>query len=282
MRWASVAVAAALLACTASGALGATTRAPLQLGFVRSWSIWLASPAGNHAHVVVRRKRPYRYLEPAWSRDGSLAVTQYEDTETHGYSSVAIIRPKRQRLHINTSTFDGRAAWSPNGKLVVYVEYKWSNGGTLNIANLVTRLVIPISEGGGSSEDLDDEPAWSPDGRTIAFTRPQVGAVDPRNLYVIGANGKGVRQVTTSTALNPSWSPDSGSIVFDNEHQIHVIRADGSAERPLTAGPNDSEPAWSPDGRQIAFQRGSSVWVMNADGSGAHRVVRNATQPAWK
>jgi Tol biopolymer transport system component len=287
MRSAGVAIAVGLLALGTGGASSAAARAQLQIGFVRNGSIWLASPTGRQAHVVVRSKSPYSYLEPAWSRGGSLAVTEYEDTYPHGYSAVAIIRPKRRTLRISHGIFAGRAAWSPNGKLVVFVDYNYGTppGGTLEIANLSTRRSIPISEGGGSPLDIDDEPAWSPDGRTIAYTRPEID--DDYNyvashLFAVRANGKETRQITASPASNPTWSPGGDSIAFDNDHQIFVIRADGTGERRLTAGTHDSEPAWSPNGRQIAFQRRSSIWVMNADGSRAHRVLRNAAQPAWK
>src|SRR6478672_8615118 len=76
----------------------------LQLGFIRGDSVWLASPTGTHAHAVVPKKAPYRYVEPAWSRTGDLAVTRYEDTESHGYSEVAVIRPRRRRLYVGPGT----------------------------------------------------------------------------------------------------------------------------------------------------------------------------------
>jgi Tol biopolymer transport system component len=285
MRSLAVGVGAAVLVlATPASALQADPGR--QLGFVRNGSIWLSAPNGQRAHVVVRRKSPYSYLEPAWSRGGTLAVTQYEETESHGYSRIAVIRAKRRRLFIGVGTFSGSPTWSPNGKLIAFVNYNYGTppGGTLSIANLATRAVVPLGGGGGSPDDIDDEPAWSPAGRTIAFTRPEFddsGNYVTRHLFVIGANGKGLRELTPSPAFNPSWSPDGRSIVFDNERAIYVIAADGTGQRRLTTSGTNSEPAWSPDGRRIAFQRGTAVWVMNADGTNAHRILRNAAQPAW-
>jgi Tol biopolymer transport system component len=271
-------------------AFGSTSHAAqhsqLELGFVRADSIWLASPTGSNAHIVLRKKSPYTYLEPAWSRFGDLAVTQYEETESHGYSDVEIIRPAKRKLFIGTGIFNGRASWAPDGKRLVFVGYNYGEppGGTLEIRSLAAGSAVSVSKN-ASSDDIDDEPAWSPDAKTIAFTRPQFDANDDyvtRHLFLIGSNGQGERQLTKTPAFNPSWSPDSRRIVFDNGHNIYVIPAVGGTPRRLTSAGTNSEPSWSPDGNAIAFQRGSAIWIMNTTGSSAHRVLRNAQQPAWK
>jgi TolB protein len=89
--------------------------------------------------------------------------------------------------------------------------------------------------------------------------------------------------LTQTRAHNPSWSPDSRRIVFDDGYDIDVVNADGSGLRSLiSTSARETDPAWSPDGRQIAFVRGGSIWLMNVNGHHARRLIRHGLQPAWK
>jgi Tol biopolymer transport system component len=107
-----------------------------------------------------------------------------------------------------------------------------------------------------------------------------------REIYVMNADGSGVRNLTTNPAddRDPAWSPDGGQIAFhsmrDGNGEIYVMNADGSNPRNLTNNPaSDFHPAWSPDGRQIAFYSDRSgdgeVWVMNADGSSPRNLTNS-------
>lgn len=136
------------------------------------------------------------------------------------------------------------------------------------------------------------EPAWSPDGRTIAFASKRSGTFD---LYAMNADGSGTRRLTSTKDDDgqPTWSPDGERIAFTrgSSGRIYVMGADGSGVRRLTGEEVDeAEPAWSPDGRLIAYSRkapGSSVrelWLVGPDGSQGRRVTTLggvAQAPAW-
>jgi Tol biopolymer transport system component len=83
------------------------------------------------------------------------------------------------------------------------------------------------------------EPAWSPDGRKIAFRSTRNGN---RDIYVMNADGSGKRNLTRNVAWDsrPSWSPDGRKIAFvsnrDGRLEAHVMNADGSGQRSLTQG----------------------------------------------
>jgi TolB protein len=106
--------------------------------------------------------------------------------------------------------------------------------------------------GGGNA------PAWSPDGRTIAFTSDRTGN---DSIYAMNADGGNVRRLTIDDHHNDNamWSPDGKQIVFssnrDGNNEIYVMNADGSGATNLTNNPAliHDVPAWSPDGRMISF-----------------------------
>ena len=131
-----------------------------------------------------------------------------------------------------------------------------------------------------------DGPAWSPDGRRIAF---EVGVNEyPSLIYVVDVDGSGLRRLTRREQAydrhsSPVWSPDGKTIAFegynDGNHWINVVGADGSGQRELSqrGGPYlDVAPVWSQDGRSIMFTKLSddAVYAMRRDGSGRRVVGR--------
>jgi TolB protein len=139
---------------------------------------------------------------------------------------------------------------------------------------------------------FQDEPAWSHDGRLIAFTSTRDG---PVHIYVMNADGSGTRRVTDSKDddSRPTWSPDGRFIAFARGEagDLWRVRADGSGLYHIDADPAaESDPAWSPKGGWIAYSRrtpGTSVqeiWLERPDGTHAHALTHIGAvsiTPAW-
>ena len=138
-------------------------------------------------------------------------------------------------------------------------------------------------------------PAWSPDGRTLAYTFAEPPA--PGQLVLTNPDGTDRRPLTTDDrgGYLPAWSPDGARIAYLAQRggdtataELMVIGADGTSPRQLTS--NDAQEygaSWSPDGRRLAVgsKRDGTwrVYLMDADGADARPLpgTERGNAPAW-
>jgi Tol biopolymer transport system component len=121
---------------------------------------------------------------------------------------------------------------------------------------------------------VDSDPAWSPDGRRLAFTRT-MDDYRSFHVYVMRADGSGVRRVTQGRYdWRPAWSPNGRWILYQSTTGLRRVQPDGSGVRRIgAAGIDAAFPSWTASGR-IAYARRGWVWTARADGSDRHRLVR--------
>ena len=113
-------------------------------------------------------------------------------------------------------------------------------------------------------EGLQTDPAFSPDGRSIAYASDRAGNFD---IWVQALDGSQPRQLTHSPSpdTQPAWSPDGTRIVFRSEREqggLFRVSAEGGPETQLTTF--GVHPTWSANGTEVLFRTNSLSGIQSA------------------
>ena len=171
-----------------------------------------------------------------------------------------------------------------DGELIAYVQYNLNDADIYVVHPDGTRPRQLTTNPG-----FDLSPAWSPDGKRIAFSSSNYRSYRGGSfgIFVMDDDGANQLRLTSGFDFGPSWSPDGSRIAFQRDSAIWLMNADGTNAVPLVGGSlYGSGPDWSPDGKRIAFSRLGNgitgIWTIGADGSNPVRVTSELDDaPAW-
>ena len=115
-----------------------------------------------------------------------------------------------------------------------------------------------------NSSDQEFDPVWSPDGKRIVFGRCEGSCPSfLSEVWVINADGTGLKQLTHGGGFPGAWSPDGKRIAFVANRvgddvsleEVFTMNVDGSGVTQVTSNHfRDFPTAFSPNGKQILFQ----------------------------
>jgi Tol biopolymer transport system component len=277
-----------------------------RIAFVREGSVWIMEADGGNPEQLSVRATEAADEAPAISPRGEAVA--YASSRGGSFQiyvmSLEELLPKP--VTDGSGGGDRSPTWAPDGKRIafvrgapgekraIYIADLGASGGAMPAPELLVELDSDRTEHAGM-------PAWSPDGRTIAFSADRREG-NGTALWAIDLDSKRLRRLTPARPgawflreVHPSWSPDGKRVAFaSNRHvasgdhaeelDIYVIGADGSGLTRLTDDPAAAtDPTFSPDGTRLYFASSRErqnayemeLYVMAATGGKQRRLTRD-------
>ncbi len=214
------------------------------------YALVVADSDGANPQTVFDSNEPI--MSPDWSPDGKyLAYVSFEDQHPAIYWQN--IYTGRRELLSEKPGLNSAPAFSPDGKYLALVLSSSPGNPDIYVMDLSTHSLRRIT----TSDAIDTEPEWSPDGRSLYFTSDRGGSPQ---IYKVNLSGGSPQRITFDGTYNarPRISPDGQTLamVHRDNGQLHiaVMNLNTGALLTLTDGDLDKSPSFAPNGSMIIYE----------------------------
>lgn len=221
------------------------------------------------------------------STNGRIAFDLYRPrTQDSALYSVRADGSRPKRLLVSRARLDPE--YSPDGKEIVFV-------GEASLWRIRSTGGQPAKVFDFGSLQLTSAPVWAPSGLAIAFiARPaKYGYFDGR-LYLLRLGTRRMQRVATLPLYgeDPSWSPDSRTLLVSGRHGIYEISVQTGRSERLIYDDDARAARWSPDGRSVVYLHADEpcapdigctdyLRTVRTSGRGDRQLAAQAEQPEW-
>jgi TolB protein len=237
--------------------------------------------AGGGTPVRMTQGTGYE-AEPTVSKDGSRLAYSAGST---GSGAIIMDIETGQQTVIGRMRTQLYASLSPDGRKMVFVSQRWDRRHELAEQTLDGGLPTGPPRRLTNQEGVATHPAYSPDGRWVAY---YLISDEERDIWTVPSGGGIPIRFTDDPAqdVHPAWSPDGSMLVFTSErsggHDLWVApvnegRPTGEPRRITDGTVAALSPSWSPDGPEVPFLGSTGgtweVWVVASDGRSPPRQL---------
>jgi len=232
-----------------------------------------------------------QYAQPIGDNEESTVIGRHERLTGGALYSVRGDGTHETRLLTIADSDIWGTTVSPDGKRIAFrVAAGKGPASDIAIANIDGTRERSITHSGRH----DTQPAWSPDGKRLAFISIPAGTSGDYMLQTIRANGSNLKTLVSSvTEMQfPTWSPDGKSIAYQSRNGLHqqiaVAPSNGNSqnERPapykwLDGTGGATQPAWGRDNRIAFVTAEGSISAITMPSGQPRDIVRTGQMPAW-